>query len=235
MHCIQSPHTQKIVILSGAGISAESGIPTFRSSDGLWQRFSWTKLASIDAWQRNPAAVLNFFNDRRDLTLKAAPNEAHLSLQRLEEKYEVVIITQNVDNLHEKAGSQTVIHVHGEIDYAQSEQDPTVRIKLNGKPIFIGDLATDHHQLRPDVVLFGEDVRNFDLCQHHISTADKVLVIGTSLSVYPTNTLVKLSPKQAEKIIISLHPQKRPYGFKFIQERASIAVPNLVAKWLANY
>ncbi|WP_072006776.1 MULTISPECIES: SIR2 family NAD-dependent protein deacylase [Edwardsiella] len=196
MHCIQSLHTQKIVILSGAGVSAESGIPTIRSSDGLWQIFSWTKLASIDAWLPDPAALLDFFNYIRELI---APNEANLSLKRLEDRYEVFIITQNIDNLHEKVGSQTVIYVHSEIDYAHSEHNATVRLKLNGKPLFIGNLASGHHQLRPDVVLFGEDMHNLELCQRYMPPADKVLVIGTSLSVYPINIPLKLSPKNSKK------------------------------------
>jgi NAD-dependent deacetylase len=225
---------KKIVVLSGAGISVESGLPTFRDSKGLWENYSWEEVASPDGWRKNPGLVLKFFNERRRQAWDAKPNAAHIALGRLEDQHEVVVITQNVDELHERGGSKKVIHVHGELAYARSEANEQVRCRIDGDPIELGQLASDGHQLRPDVVWFGEDVRFFEECREHVRTAAVVLVVGTSLSVFPVASLVKFARGRAEKILVSIDVVKRPFGFKHYRGAAATVIPVLVDRWLRH-
>jgi NAD-dependent deacetylase len=224
------PH--KVVIFSGAGISAESGLATFRDGDGLWNQHKVTDVATPDAWALNPELVLQFYNERRRQVALAQPNPAHQAIVELEAKYEVIVITQNIDDLHERAGSSQIIHVHGEITKARSTIDANLTYPIGGEPIRLGDTCEQGSQLRPHVVWFGEDVQNFDLAKAAINTAGKVLVVGTSLTVHPAASLLKKARFHAEKVMVNLEIDRKPHGYKCWCEKASIAVPCIVQRWL---
>ena len=178
-----------LVVFTGAGMSAESGLKTFRDSDGLWENYAVEDVATPEAWHRNPALVLKFYNDRREQVRSAKPNDAHLALSELEKKFRVSIITQNIDNLHERAGSSFVLHLHGEIIKARSSiNDKIYNIKTD---IQLGDKCEQNSQLRPHIVWFGEAVPSYVEAQVIVSQADILLVVGTSLSVYPAAYLVQ--------------------------------------------
>lgn len=179
----------RLVVLSGAGISAESGLKTFRDSDGLWEGYSIEEVATPRAWRRSPQTVLDFYNERRRNVAAAAPNAAHVGLVALEAKYDVRIITQNIDDLHERAGSSHVLHLHGEIFRMRSERNPSLRYPIKGD-MKLGDLAPDGAQLRPDIVWFEEPVPLIETAALEVQEADIFLVIGTSLVVYPAAGLV---------------------------------------------
>ncbi|RYY24611.1 MAG: NAD-dependent deacylase [Chitinophagaceae bacterium] len=180
---------KKLVVLTGAGISAESGLKTFRDSDGLWQGYDISEVATPEAWRKNRALVLEFYNMRRKDVLQAAPNEAHFGLARLEKDFDVTVITQNIDNLHELGGSTKVIHLHGEIFSMRSEKNPDLVAKITGD-IAEGDTAEDGAQYRPDIVWFGEAVPMMETAVPIVNTADVFVVIGTSLLVYPAAGLI---------------------------------------------
>ena len=222
----------KITVLSGSGLSAESGLSTFRDSNGLWNEYSWQEVATPEGWALRPEAVLAFYNERRLKAWQASPNAAHLAIAALEAAYEVVVITQNVDELHERAGSSNVIHLHGELAYARSTSGTPKRYRIEGSPISLGQLSEDGSQLRPDIVWFGEETQHMEEAKRHVSTSAKVLVVGTSLSVYPAAGLVKSARGRAERVLISLEMDKVPYGFKFVRSNAATAVPKLVQEWL---
>lgn len=224
------PH--KIVVLSGAGISAESGLATFRDAGGMWQQHAWQDVASIDGWRRDPARVLAFYNQRRREAWAAQPNAAHRALARLESAYDVVVVTQNVDALHERAGSSRVIHVHGELAYARGSLPDSPRVRIDDRPIELGECCERGSQLRPDIVWFGEDVRHLDEARRHVATAGTVLVVGTSLSVWPAAGLVHAARDEARKLLVALELDDPPPGFEWIAGRASEAVPGLVEAWL---
>ncbi|WP_338846585.1 Sir2 family NAD-dependent protein deacetylase [Massilia sp. W12] len=224
----------KIVVLSGAGISAESGLSTFRASDGVWQSHAWQELASPEGWRKNPQAVLAFYNERRRQAWEAQPNPAHLALAALQDAYEVVIITQNVDNLHERAGSKQVLHVHGELAYARGQSAQAKRYLIGGAPISLGQLCEDGTQLRPDIVWFGEEVQYYAEAQAHIASAAKVLVVGTSLAVFPIAGLVKHARYHAQKILVALDEMEKPWGYTFMRGKAGEIVPALAQTWLAQ-
>ena len=224
------PH--RVVIFSGAGISAESGIPTFRDVDGLWQRYKISEVATPSAWQINPELVLKFYNERRRQIAIAQPNLAHLAIAKLENKYDVIIITQNIDNLHERAGSSRVIHVHGEITKARSSIDESLIYPIGDRDLSIGDTCELGSQLRPQIVWFDEQIQNFEIAKAIIKTASKVLVVGTSLTVYPAASLLNKARFHAEKILVNLEIDKKPFGYSCWRERASIAVPSIIDRWL---
>ena len=224
----------KIVVLSGSGISAESGLPTFRDANGLWNSYSWLELASPEGWNKHPEVVLAFYNERRLQAWQAIPNAAHQAIASLETAYQVVVITQNVDELHERAGSRNVIHVHGQITYARGTSKARKRYRIDAAPITMGQLCEDGTQLRPDIVWFGEEVECFEQARLHVATAAKVLVVGTSLSVFPVASLVNAAQDGAEKILVALQMDKLPYGFTFLQGKASEIVPTLAANWLTK-
>jgi NAD-dependent deacetylase len=180
----------RIVVLTGAGISAESGLQTFRGSGGLWEGHDVYDVATPEAWTRNRELVLDFYNWRRDQAREAQPNAAHKALPRLEEKYRVTIITQNVDDLHERGGSTDILHLHGELLKARSTQDPSLVYDLGGKNIHPGDKCELGSQLRPHIVWFGEDVPMIYDAMEIAVEADILIVIGTSLNVYPAASLV---------------------------------------------
>jgi len=179
----------KVVIFSGAGISAESGIQTFRDSNGLWENHDVRDVATPEAWERDPALVLKFYNERRQQILKVQPNEAHKQIRRLEKKFDVHIITQNIDDLHERAGSNQVIHLHGEIFKMCTHPDKK-EIQNIQDDIHIGDLSPQGKQLRPYIVWFGESVPKMDEATLCIQDADVLIVVGTSLQVYPAAGLI---------------------------------------------
>jgi len=180
---------KKIVVLTGAGISAESGISTFRDANGLWENHNIMEVASPEGWRENPELVLNFYNLRRKQLKEVEPNAAHLYLKDLEAKYEVVIITQNVDDLHEQAGSSKIIHLHGELLKVRSELNENL-IYEHSEDVNLGDLAEDGAQLRPHIVWFGEMVPMMEKAVEEVANADIMLVIGTSLQVYPAASLI---------------------------------------------
>ena len=202
----------KITILTGAGISAESGIPTFRDSGGLWEGYNVEDVATPEGWRRNPEMVLRFYNERREAIKKAQPNAAHKALVELEEKYKVVIITQNIDDLHERAGSKNVIHLHGEIMKAQSSLNPNIVYILGDKQINIGDKCENGSQLRPHVVWFGEAVPMIERAAYETQNADILMIIGTSMAVYPAAGLIEYAPERATKYIID---PKIPEGLHY--------------------
>lgn len=224
---------QKIVVFTGAGVSAESGLKTFRDMGGLWHEHRLEDVASPQGWRRDPAMVLRFYNERRKDVLAARPNAAHEAIARLQDKFEVVVITQNIDDLHERAGSSNVLHVHGEILKARSSADETRIYTLKRADIRIGDLCELGSQLRPDVVWFGEAVLHLDAAAEHFSNADKVLAIGTSLTVFPAAGLVDYAPPTAERVFVSPDLQDVPRFYRFLHGTAVAKVPPLVEQWMA--
>lgn len=193
---------KKVVVLTGSGISAESGLSTFRDSGGLWEGYNVNEVASIDGWKVNPKKVLDFYNLRRKQAALSLPNDAHLALKLLEEKYDVIIITQNIYALHEKAGSSKVIHLHGELTKARSENNPEEVIEIGNRQIHLNDLSKDGSQLRPNIVWFGEMVPMIEIAIEELATADYFIVIGTSLSVYPAANLIHYVNSEISKVII---------------------------------
>ena len=195
----------KLVVLTGAGMSAESGIATFRGADGLWEGHRVEEVASPEGFEANPSLVLEFYNQRRRQIVAAQPNEGHRILARLERVFDVHIVTQNVDDLHERAGSQRVLHLHGEIRKAHSTADPQCVVELEGTELSLGDVGPDGHQLRPHIIWFGEEVPAFGLATQIIEEADLVLVVGTSLQVYPAAGLVGLAPAGVPIVVVDPH------------------------------
>lgn len=193
---------KKLVVLTGAGISAESGISTFRDAGGLWEGHDVTQVASPEGWAANPELVLDFYNQRRKNVRDAKPNAAHFNLAQLEQEFDVNIITQNVDDLHERGGSTEILHLHGEMLKAESSGDPSDVIHLDDKDIHLGDECSKGYQLRPSIVWFGEAVPKMDDAIHLTAQADILVVIGTSLQVYPAASLLHYAPRRAVKAIV---------------------------------
>lgn len=223
----------KVVVLSGAGMSADSGIKTFRDSDGLWEGHHVEEVATPEGFQENPAKVLRFYNERRQNIRHAKPNAGHRALADLESDYDVVIITQNIDDLHERAGSNHVIHLHGEIFKAQSTQNPHLVVDLGERDIHIGDIGEDGAQLRPHVVWFGEPVPKIMEAAAEVADADIILVIGTSMVVYPAAGLVDYAPHDAELYVVNPDIStmaERNRKVETIAEGAAEGVPPLVAR-----
>ncbi len=190
-----------VVVLSGAGISAESGLKTFRDSDGLWNGYDVYEVATPGGFKKNPSLVLEFYNDRRREVAAAKPNAAHIELANLENEFKVTIITQNIDDLHERAGSKNVIHLHGQIFKMRSVADTNKIYDIIGD-INLGDLAEDGKQLRPHIVWFEEDVPMMETAVKIVKEADYFVVVGTSLQVYPAASLLEFAPPFLPKFII---------------------------------
>lgn len=229
------PLRKKIVILTGSGISAESGLKTFREAGGLWEGYDVTKVASPEGWAQDRKMVLNFYNERRKQALSAQPNAGHKALIRLEDDFDVVIITQNVDNLHEKAGSSHVIHLHGELFKSRSTLDPNLVYDLEGWELNEGDKCEKGSQLRPHIVWFGEQVPMMDLAIKHTVEADFFMVIGTSLVVYPAAGLLDFVAPEIPKFIIDPNiPHKMGANLFLFEEPASTGVPKAVDQLLAD-
>jgi len=223
-----------IVVFTGAGISAESGIGTFRDSGGLWEKYRIEDVATPEAFSRDPEFVLNFYNQRRQQIIEARPNEAHYALAALEDRFKVIIITQNIDDLHERAGSTHVIHLHGEIMKGRSSRQNSFITRLKKPEILLGDLADDGSQLRPFIVWFGEEVPLMDVAIDAVRQASTFLVVGTSLNVYPAAGLVHHAPTSSQKFLVDPNVPEGSLmsGFHFIREKAGVGVPRLVGKWM---
>jgi NAD-dependent deacetylase len=218
-----------IVVLSGAGMSAESGISTFRDQNGLWENHDIMDVASIEGWYKNPALVLEFYNKRRAQLFEVKPNNAHLKIASWQESHHVVVVTQNVDDLHERAGSQDVIHLHGTLRSVRSTFSSHINYYWD-KDLHIGDKAEDGHQLRPDIVWFGEDVPMIEPAIEVISNADVLIVIGTSLQVYPAAGLLHYAHKATLKYIIDPNcgNYNVPNDFVKIESTALLGIDKVV-------
>ncbi|MFM9050737.1 MAG: SIR2 family NAD-dependent protein deacylase [Bacteroidota bacterium] len=223
---------KKIVVITGAGISAESGIRTFRDSDGLWEEYRIEDVATPQAWQRNQRLVLDFYNQRRKQVIEAHPNVAHLALVELEKKYDVVIVTQNVDDLHERSGSSNVLHLHGEIRKSRSTADARLIYDIAGWQLSEGDLCEKGSQLRPHIVWFGELVPKLEEGARMVESADILIVVGTSLAVYPAAGLVDLANHAEQKYLIDPEAPAVSGDFNVIRSKAGSGVPDLVGRLL---
>jgi NAD-dependent deacetylase len=221
---------KKIVVLTGAGMSAESGINTFRDSDGLWEGHDIMEVASPIGWQKNREKVLDFYNKRRAQLLEVFPNAAHKALEELENKYQVTIITQNVDDLHERAGSSKVLHLHGELLKVRSTKNPNLIYDWK-QALNLGHLCEDNSQLRPHIVWFGENVPLFDEALEITSDADILMIIGTSMQVYPAAHLINCSKPEIPIYFIDPKPfiQQNQYSnLTVLAEKASVGVVKVV-------
>ena len=224
---------KKIAVLTGAGISAESGLKTFRDSDGLWENYDLSEVATPEAWEKNPKLVLDFYNMRRKQVIESSPNISHFTLAELEKEFNVQIITQNIDDLHERAGSSKVLHLHGEILKSRSTLDKK-QYSIKGAELNYGDTCVNNAQLRPDIVWFGEAVPNMELALELCKDADILIIIGTSLTVYPAANIVDFVPESCEKYLIDPKDilSTSVKNLNFIKEKASIGIPILANKLL---
>jgi NAD-dependent deacetylase len=218
---------QNIVVFTGAGISAESGLGTFRDSGGLWEQFKIEDVATPEAFERNPELVLNFYNIRRKQLLESEPNTAHISLNKLSKKYNLQIITQNIDDLHERSGNKKVFHLHGKLMESKSSVDDSLIYPIEGADLKIGDLCENGSQLRPNVVWFGEAVPKMIDAIAITKKADIFIIIGTSLNVYPAASLLNYTDNAKRIILIDLQAEQER-SIEVMKEKATIAVPRLV-------
>lgn len=228
---------KKLVVLSGAGISAESGISTFRDSGGLWEGHDVMEVASPEGWRRNRELVLDFYNKRRKNALEAQPNKGHQLLADLEEFFEVTIVTQNVDNLHEKAGSSNVIHLHGELFKSRSTTDANLIYDIEGWELNLGDKCEKGSQLRPHIVWFGEAVPKMEEAALHAHRADVFLVVGTSLQVYPAAGLINYVHQDVLKYVVDPNmPYVEPMpNLKLIEQIGSIGMQQVYDELTREY
>ena len=219
---------QKIVVLTGAGISAESGISTFRDSGGLWEGYDVNQVATPQGFAADPALVLDFYNQRRRQLSQVEPNEAHRLLAHLEKRYEVVIITQNVDDLHERAGSHNIIHLHGELLKSRGVDNPEVTYPCTGD-IHVGDKSPTGAQLRPHIVWFGEEVPMLEKAIAQVYSADILMIIGTSLQVYPAASLIDYVKEGTPIFYIDPNPSLHSKGeLTVIAQKASTGVAKAI-------
>jgi NAD-dependent deacetylase len=228
---------KNLVILTGAGMSSESGIRTFRDSGGLWEEYDVNEVATPEAWARNRDLVLRFYNERRRQLSGCKPNDGHLGLALLEKHFNVHIITQNIDNLHERAGSKKILHLHGELTKARSTVDNSLTYDIGYKDINPGDNCEKGSQLRPHIVWFGEDVPMMDEALAITGDADIFVVIGSSLNVYPAAGLINFAPQKASLWLVdpndvTVHVNRR---VGVIKEKASKGVEILTEKLLKLY
>lgn len=228
-----------MVVLSGSGISAESGLATFRGREHklMWDKYDPMEVATPEAWARDPARVLEFYNLRRQQVRGAVPNAAHEAIARLEEKFRVSVITQNVDDLHERAGSSEVLHLHGQIRQGRSERDPSVVVELEERDIHPGDTAPDGAPLRPNVVWFGEAVTAMEEASWTVGGADLLLVVGTSLTVYPAAGLATLAPKEIKTYVVDPAAEALAWnlpGVTAVSAPATEGLPPLVEKLMRD-
>jgi NAD-dependent deacetylase len=221
---------QKLIVLSGSGISAESGIPTFRDSGGLWEGHRVEDVATPEGWAKDRAMVLDFYNQRRKKALEVKPNRGHEVLVELEKHFDVTVVTQNVDNLHERAGSSRVIHLHGSLFESRSTVDESLVYPIKGWELKLGDKCEKGSQLRPNIVWFGEAVPLMDTAARLAAQADIFVVVGTNMVVYPAAGLIGYVPRFAPKYIVDPgKPDVRPYSnLTFISEKASTGMVKLM-------
>jgi NAD-dependent deacetylase len=226
---------KRIVVFTGAGVSEESGIKTFRGNGGLWEEYNIEDVATPQAWAKNPELVLEFYNKRRKQVVNAQPNKAHYGIAALEEQYDVHVITQNIDDLHERAGSKKILHLHGEIRKSRSTVDARMVYEIQGTDLLKGEKCEKGSQLRPHIVWFGEEVPNMDLACTIVQLADILIIVGTSLNVYPAAGLIHYASPECIKYLID--PNAVYFtgvdNLDVITEKAGIAVPELVAKLLS--
>jgi len=219
---------KKIVALTGAGISAESGISTFRDSGGLWEQYDVMEVASIDGWRKNPQLVQRFYNERRKQLGEVEPNDGHRILAELEQYFDVTVVTQNVDNLHERGGSTKIIHLHGELTKARSSVNPDYIVDIGYNPIEWGEKAPDGSQLRPHIVWFGESVPMIYKAADIVYEADILIIIGTSLNVYPAAGLVGYAKKNTPIYLIDPNEVAYPgRNITVISEKATVGMKKL--------
>lgn len=228
---------KKLVVLTGAGISAESGISTFRDSDGLWNNYNVEDVATPEGLARNPKLVLDFYNNMRADLPNHKPNNAHLALARLQQQFDVCVITQNVDDLHERAGSNHIVHLHGELTKVRSMRNENLITDIGYNAIKLGDLATDGNQLRPHIVFFGEQVPEIETAIPQVQQADIFGIIGTSLAVYPAAGLLNYAQRNVPIFVID--PKQVPLpsnrNIKFVQKGAGDGMAE-IEQWLnQNY
>jgi NAD-dependent deacetylase len=220
---------KKLVVLTGAGISAESGIPTFRDAGGLWEGYDVNDVATPEAWQRNPKLVLEFYNQRRKKALEVKPNQGHLILAELQSYFDVTVVTQNVDNLHEQAGSKDVIHLHGSLFESRSTVDERLVYPIEGWELKWGDVCEKGFQLRPNIVWFGEMVPMIEVAAKICTRADVFLVVGTSMLVYPAAGLIDYVMHETPKYVID--PRLPKLGFipylTSIEEKGSVGLEKI--------
>jgi NAD-dependent deacetylase len=226
----------RLVVFTGAGISAESGIKTFRDSGGLWEEYNINEVATPQAWEKDRELVLDFYNKRRKQILESSPNAAHIALVDLEKKYDVHIITQNIDDLHERAGSKKVLHLHGEITKSRSTLDPSLIYKIKGSELKMGDKCEKGSQLRPHIVWFGEMVPMMDHAYIIAETADIFMVVGTSMAVYPAAGIIDYAPQEILKYLIDPSDVKVNgiNNLKIIKEKASVGLSILAKELLGS-
>lgn len=225
---------KRLVALTGAGISAESGLQTFRDADGLWEQYRIEDVATPDGWRKNPGLVLAFYNQRRKDVLAASPNKAHAALAALQEHFDVHIVTQNIDNLHERAGSRKVLHLHGEIMKSRSSMDPARLYEMKNAELHLGETCDLGSQLRPHVVWFGEMVPELENAAGIIEAAEIFLVIGTSLQVYPAAGLTGYALSAEVKYLVDPHARSFP-GYTIVKEKAGTGVAKIVEDLISRY
>lgn len=224
-----------LVILSGAGISAESGLSTFRGMGGMWEKYRFEEVASPEAWERDPELVLRFYNERRKAALAAEPNAGHRACAELERGFRVTVITQNVDDLHERAGSSNVLHLHGELTKSRSTADPARVYPIQGWELKRGDHCELGSQLRPHIVWFGEAVPMIDEAIALTETADLFIVVGTSLQVYPAAGLLNYAPRECPIYLVDPEPPASlPSRVHVIADSAAQGLPRLAEELLSN-
>lgn len=225
---------KKIVVFTGAGISAESGISTFRDSGGLWDKYDIKDVATPEAWKKNPALVQQFYNERRKQVIESQPNPAHFAIADLQKKFDVHVITQNVDDLHERAGSRKIVHLHGEIRKSRSTLNPNLVYDIKGWEIKAGDRCEMGSQLRPHIVWFGEMVPEMSRAEDIAATADIFIIVGTSLNVYPAAGLVHHASSDCPIYLVDPNDVNDIgiKNLKVIRARAGDGVPKLVEELL---
>lgn len=219
-----------IVVLTGAGISAESGLKTFRDSNGLWEGHDVMEVASPQGWNKNPELVLDFYNQRRRQLLEVEPNKAHVALAELEANHKVTIITQNVDDLHERAGSSKVIHLHGELFKVRNEIKETETFEWK-KDLNLGDVCKNGNQLRPAIVWFGEAVPKMEVAIQEVEKAEVLIIVGTSMQVYPAASLMQYAPNAAKVFFVDPNPSiSSSERITVFAEKATNGVPKVIAQ-----
>ena len=228
---------KKLVVLTGAGMSAESGLRTFREMGGLWEEYDVTEVASPEAWENNPELVQRFYNERRKQLLESEPNNGHLGIAKLEDYFDVHIITQNIDDLHERAGSSKVLHLHGELKKAQSSVDPSLVYEIDGWELKMGQTCEKGSQLRPNVVWFGEPVPHMIEAAQLASEADIFVIVGSSLNVYPAAGLIGYASQNASLWLIDPADVIAPVSrhVEIIKEKAGKGVAILTRRLLEEY
>lgn len=227
---------RRLVVFSGAGISAESGLRTFRDSDGLWEEYRIEEVATPEAWKRDPQRVLHFYDLRRAQVLEARPNAAHHAIRSLEAAFRVDVVTQNIDDLHERAGSKQVLHLHGEILKARSTADPGIVLPIDGPTLPWGAKCPKGSQLRPHIVWFGEEVPLMAEAAKLIAQADILIVVGTSLQVYPAAGLIHLAPQHCSIHVVD--PQPLETGLPNVSQMtttATLGLPKLAEQLIQEH